>query len=145
MVEQMNIVSKHKQHTKVIFGQTGEGKSTLLNCIASLGYKEGLKKEFMTSALSESCTSKSQIKTLRIRVPIYGDYSSSGPFAEYDMQLFDTAGAACSTGKDVENHIETYKVAKDNPASALIICNSSDRLNKVTQDEMKFCLAMYGP
>ena len=99
----------------------------------------------MTSALSESCTSMSQIKSLRIRVPIYGDYSSSGPYAEYDMKLFDTAGAACSTGKDVENHIETYKVAKENPASTLIICNSSDRLNKVTQDEMKFCLAMYGP
>ena len=61
------------------------------------------------------------------------------------MRLFDTAGAACTTGRDIENHIEIYKTAKENPASAIIICNSSDRFNKVTQDEMKFCLAMYGP
>ena len=61
------------------------------------------------------------------------------------MTLFDTAGAACTTGKDVENHIEIYKLAHDNPASSIIICNSSCRLDKVTQDEIKFCLAMYGP
>ena len=133
MVEKIaELVTKPQQHCKVIFGQTGEGKSTLLNCIASLGHNQGLKKEFETSALANSCTSKSHIKTLPVLVPIYGDYSKEGEFAEYQMNLFDTAGASCTTGKEIENHIEVYKTAKENPASALIICNSSDRLNKIT-------------
>ena len=132
MVELSNIEVSKPQHCKVIFGQTGEGKSTLLNCICSLGYKEGLKKVFQTSSLADSCTSKSYIKSFPIRVPIYGDYSSEGDYVEHQMSLFDTAGASCTTGREVENHIEIYRVSKENPASCLIMCSSSDRLNKVT-------------
>ena len=137
---------KPSKNCKVVFGQTGEGKSTLLNCIASVGFNCGLKQIFETSSSAESCTSTSNIKTVPVRVPIYGDYGTKdGNYHEHQITLFDTAGAACTTGKDVENHIEIYKLAHDNPASSIIICNSSCRLDKVTQDEIKFCLAMYGP
>ena len=73
------------------------------------------------------------------------DSVSKTGFNEFEVQLLDTAGAACTTGKEIENHVAIYRKAKENPASALMICSSSDRVDKIIHDEMKFCLAMYGP
>ena len=143
----------NQEHCKIIFGQTGQGKSTLLNCISSLGHNKGMKTVFDTSSLADSCTSDNLIKKVTVRLPESGDYGvphlpdgvSETGFDEFEVQLFDTAGAACTTGKEIQNHVAIYRAAKENPASALMICSSSDRLNKIIQDEMKFCLTMYGP
>ena len=64
---------------------------------------------FRTSSGADSCTSDSLIKKVTVRLPESGDYSkpecedgiTETGFDDYEVQLFDTAGAACTTGKEI--------------------------------------------
>lgn len=78
-----------------------------------------------------------------VLLPISGDYTAPQGFRSFKVKFIDTI-YACSTGKEVENHVKLFQVAKLNPASKIIICLSSYRLDKVVQDEIRFCHLMYG-
>ena len=68
-----------------------------------------MKTVFNTSSLADSCTSDSLIKKVTVKLPESGDYGSplladsvsETGFEEFEVQLFDTAGAACTTGKEI--------------------------------------------
>ena len=59
--------------------------------------------------------------------------------------MIDTTGAACSSGEEAKNHVNLFLTVKNNPVSTLLVCSSDYRLNKVIQDELRFCLLIFGP
>ena len=60
--------------SKIVFGRTGVGKSTMLNGICSLGFDEGLKKIFKAGGGTNACTNEVIAKSCKIRVPKSGGY-----------------------------------------------------------------------
>ena len=152
MVERRNQPQEQEEvpPLKIILGQTGDGKSTLLNCISSIGQKQTMSQEFIANSSAESCTTENVLKPKTVWLPIIGNYGDTdvgneSHFKKFRMVLFDSPGLSDTNGMDIEYHTAIYKKQMENPASAIILCNKGMRVNATVQSELQFLYIMYGP